>query len=260
MSNNVKRYASEEYVDKQNTDVSEKIDALSDISLIKNEQALTQDEVNQVRINLHNVGQYATGLTYYSFNVVEILDYDDFTKELLDPVVALQGAEIYNDYENNIATGMWAVASGCSTQALGDFSDASGWLTKATGFCSIASGRQTLCSGNYSHSEGHSTQATANDSHAEDALIANEDLQRAKVVYRKDSDGYITVSRCCNENGQVHTNKKQIEYVAVPEELRLGCYRSNVNGTGRFAKGILNECKIYNVALSDEQITEFLTL
>jgi hypothetical protein len=48
-------------------------------------------------------------------------------------------------------------------------------------------------------------------------------------------------------------------YVAVPEELRLGCYRSNVNGTGRFAKGILNECKIYDVALSDEQITEFLT-
>lgn len=52
---------------------------------------------------------------------------------------------------------------------------------------------------------------------------------------------------------------KQMDYVAVPEELRLGCYRSNVNGTGRFAQGILNECKIYDVALSDEQLTEFLT-
>lgn len=46
--------------------------------------------------------------------------------------------------------------------------------------------------------------------------------------------------------------------VAVPEELRLGCYRSNVNRTGRFAKGILNDCKIYNVALTDEQLEEFL--
>jgi hypothetical protein len=49
-----------------------------------------------------------------------------------------------------------------------------------------------------------------------------------------------------------------MDYVAVPEELRLGCYRSNVNGTGRFAKGILNDCKIYNFALSDEEIQSFL--
>jgi hypothetical protein len=49
-----------------------------------------------------------------------------------------------------------------------------------------------------------------------------------------------------------------MDYVAVPQELRLGCYRSNVNGTGRFAKGILNDCRIYNVALTDEQIEEYL--
>jgi hypothetical protein len=91
------------------------------------------------------------------------------------------------------------------------------------------------------------------------ADIDNSTLQRAKVVYRKDSDGYVTVSRCYNESGKVHTNRKYMDYVAVQEELRLGCYRSNVNGTGRFAKGILNECKIYDVALTDEEITEFLT-
>lgn len=49
-----------------------------------------------------------------------------------------------------------------------------------------------------------------------------------------------------------------MDYVAAPEELRLGCYRSNVNGTERFAKGILNDCRIYNVALTDEQIEEYL--
>lgn len=95
-------------------------------------------------------------------------------------------------------------------------------------------------------------------SNSTSALVANADLYRAKVIYRKEADGTITVSRCYNENGQVHTNSKKIDYVAVPEELRLGCYRSNVGGTGRFAKGILNDCKIYNYALSDEQVRELL--
>ena len=90
------------------------------------------------------------------------------------------------------------------------------------------------------------------------ALIANEDLHRVKVVFRKDEDEYVTVARCYNENGQIHTNKKQISYVAVPEELRLGCFRSNIGGTGRFAKGIMNDCKVYNYALSDEEMNEFL--
>ena len=96
-------------------------------------------------------------------------------------------------------------------------------------------------------------------SNSQGGLIENADLQRVKVVYRKDAEGNVTVSRCYNENGQIHTNKKYMDYVAVPEELRLGCYRSNVNGTGRFAKGILNDCKVYNVALSDEELNEFLT-
>ena len=48
-------------------------------------------------------------------------------------------------------------------------------------------------------------------------------------------------------------------YYAVPEELRLGCYRSNVGGTGRFAKGLLNDCKIYNYAISDTEMNEWLT-
>ena len=90
-------------------------------------------------------------------------------------------------------------------------------------------------------------------------LIENADLSRVKVVYRKDSDGNITVFRCYNENGQIYTNTKQMAYVAVPEELRLGCYRSNTNGTGRFAKGVLNDCRVYNVALTDEQINTWLT-
>lgn len=89
-------------------------------------------------------------------------------------------------------------------------------------------------------------------------LIENADLERVKVVYRKTTDGTVTVARCYNENGQIHKNEKVMEYVAVSEPLRLGCYRSNTGGTGRFAKGILNDCKVYNYAISDEEMNELL--
>ena len=95
-------------------------------------------------------------------------------------------------------------------------------------------------------------------SNSRTALVENADLERAKVVYRKDVDGKITVARCYNENGQIYKDEKTMDYVAVGETLRLGCYRSNVGGTGRFAKGILNDCKIYNYALSDEEMNELL--
>ena len=95
-------------------------------------------------------------------------------------------------------------------------------------------------------------------SNSTSGLIENADLERAKIVFRKDSDGKVTVARCYNENGQIHKNEKVMEYVAVSEPLRLGCYRSNVGGTGRFAKGILNDCKIYNYAISDEEMNELL--
>ena len=95
-------------------------------------------------------------------------------------------------------------------------------------------------------------------SNSTSALIENADLQNVKVIFKKDENENITVARCYNNNGQIHKNTKQMDYVAVPEELRLGCYRSNVNGTGRFAKGIMNDCKIYNYAISDDDMNLLL--
>ncbi len=89
-------------------------------------------------------------------------------------------------------------------------------------------------------------------------LIENADLENARIVFRKDADGKITVARCYNNNGQIHKNEKTMDYVAVSEPLRLGCYRSNVGGTGRFAKGILNNCRIYDYALTDAEMEELL--
>ena len=90
------------------------------------------------------------------------------------------------------------------------------------------------------------------------ALIENADLERVKVVFRKNTNGLITVANVYNENGQIHKTEKTMSYVAVGEALRLGCYRSNVGGSGRFAKGVMNDCKIYNYAISDEEMEELL--
>ena len=90
------------------------------------------------------------------------------------------------------------------------------------------------------------------------AGIANADLVNVKVVYRKDENGLVTVARCYNEDGQIHKDEQTIGYIAVGETLRLGCYRSSSGAPGRYAKGLLNDCKIYNYAISDEEMNNLL--
>lgn len=90
------------------------------------------------------------------------------------------------------------------------------------------------------------------------AGIANADLFNAKIIYRKDANGKITIARCFNNNGLVQKDTKDMSFVAVPENVRLGCYQTTLGGTGRFARGIMNDCVIYNYALTDEQIEAIL--
>ena len=99
---------------------------------------------------------------------------------------------------------------------------------------------------------------TSISSNSTGGLIENADLERARIIFRKDADGNITVARCYNNNSQIYKDEKTMDYVAVSEPLRLGCYRSNVGGTGRFAKGVLNNCRVYDYALSDTEMEELL--
>ena len=66
-------------------------------------------------------------------------------------------AEVFNDYENNIATGEYSRAEGKNTRALGGYSHAEGRNTIASGHYSHAEGYNTIAEGNYSHSEGYGT-------------------------------------------------------------------------------------------------------
>ena len=96
-------------------------------------------------------------------------------------IYTISGAEIFNDYANNIASGDYSHAEGKTTTASGQHSHAEGWetvasgqdshaegqITTASGFCSHTEGAHTIASGENSHAEGCYTTASGNYSHAE---------------------------------------------------------------------------------------------
>lgn len=88
--------------------------------------------------------------------------------------------------------------------------------------------------------------------------LAKDDTRRLKIVVAKSSNGNITVARCYNDSGIVYTNTITGTFVAVAESLLLGCYQTTSGTKGRFAKGIMHDCKVYNYALSSDEIEAYL--
>lgn len=83
-------------------------------------------------------------------------------------------SEIFNDYENNIATNPYSHAEGYRTSAKGLHSHAEGYSTVTSNDNAHAEGYGTEASGNTSHAEGSNTKATGWVSHAEgDSTIAS---------------------------------------------------------------------------------------
>ena len=77
------------------------------------------------------------------------------------------GAEIFNHYDVNIASGSYSHAEGACTTASGDNSHAEGANTTASGVSSHAEGDYNIASGNFSHAEGQQATASGIQSHAE---------------------------------------------------------------------------------------------
>ena len=69
-------------------------------------------------------------------------------------------SEIFNNTENNIASG--------------NYSHAEGSITRAEGYTSHAEGDSTIAEGNYSHAEGYGTHAFGLDSHTEGRFTVAE--------------------------------------------------------------------------------------
>lgn len=79
----------------------------------------------------------------------------------------IEGAEIFNDYENNEAEGTYSHAEGENTSAAKEAAHAEGKGTNASGIASHAEGMYNESAGDYSHAEGSYTNANGLHSHAE---------------------------------------------------------------------------------------------
>lgn len=120
--------------------------------LIKQEQELTDNEINQVRSNIKTAGKNTEG-TVYTIDSSE--------------VTAGEYAEIFNNYEENKASGKYSHAEGYLTTAKGSYSHAEGYETFTNGAAAHAEGYNTKATARYAHAEGASTTASGNNSHAE---------------------------------------------------------------------------------------------
>ena len=120
------------------------------------------------------VGTYTnfknSGNTTITVNQLGILTSTNGTAWNFTPIfigVSKGGGEVFNDYDNNTATGNNSHAEGSQTKAVGNNSHAEGSQTKAVGNYSHAEGLRTNASGVNSHAEGQETEAVGDYSHAE---------------------------------------------------------------------------------------------
>ncbi len=103
---------------------------------------------------------------YINYIPGEKVEYKQYTIDGIN-YVASNGAEIFNDYENNIAIGSYSHVEGYRNTALGANSHAEGSDTLTKGLNSHAEGSTTQASGHHSHAEGIRTTASGTSSHAE---------------------------------------------------------------------------------------------
>lgn len=178
----------------------------------------TLNELNKKTLELENklanfepdidiVGENVSGTTQTPYTVDESNDYAYIYEE---PVVAQDGAEIFNCYDGdrdgygldrNIATGLMSQASGFRTQATGNYSRAAGWWTRANGQCSVAEGLLSTAPGHFCHAEGTRTTASLNNAHSEgDSTIASgrqshsEGASTTSSGQNSHSEGYMSLS------------------------------------------------------------------
>lgn len=99
--------------------------------------------------------------------------------------------EIFNNYQNNAASGNYSRAGGSGTKAYGSWSNADGYLTVASGAASRADGYRTTASGDDAQTEGRYTTASGLCSHAEgEGTIAASDYQHVQGKFNiEDSEG-----------------------------------------------------------------------
>lgn len=233
------------------------------------EQELTDDEKTQARKNIGVIGEDVSGTVQTPYNI----DQTSLEYTWLDPVTALDGAEILNCYDGdrdelgiencdrNIATGFMSQASGFRTQARGNYSQARGWWTIADGQCAVAEGLLSIASGHFSHAEGTRTKATINNAHSEGDMtqatgrqshaegqqtVASgfcshaEGSQTQATGYYSHSEGLGTIAAGKNQTVMGKYNVRDTSSLLIvgngtKDSARSNAFKLDANGNGWFA-------------------------
>ena len=160
-------------------------------------------------------------------------------------ITASDNAEIFNDYENNVATGEFSHAEGSYTFATGDEAHAEGDSTVASGFASHAEGSSGIASGDSAHVEGWAQEASGTASHAEGrGTLASGEACHAEGYDSKatnwvdHAEGNYTLA----EGGASHAEgeyTKASGYASHAEgyETESRGYNSHAEGAGTVAVG-----------------------
>ena len=141
--------------------------------------------------------------------------------ELIGKAGTGEGAEIFNDYEINEASGAYSHAEGYTCTASGAYSHAEGYCTITYGDNAHAEGQSTTASGMFgAHAEGRGSTAKGDSAHAE---------------------GYATQASGCNSHAE--------GYVTQASE-----YNSHAEGSNTTASGENSHAEGYGTtAASDNQ-------
>ena len=131
----------------------------------------------------HDIAENWLKATNFIPKAGEIIVYDDLNKIKIGNgttnvnelsftnggvgLITEQGGEIFNDYENNQAAGLYSHAEGQETTAGNTASHAEGYRTEATGLGSHAEGQDTHATGYNAHAEGTGTTSSGTASHTE---------------------------------------------------------------------------------------------
>lgn len=158
------------------------------------------------------------------------LIYSTIADEVGQLTATGKNCEIFNDYENNIASSLYAHAEGSGTKATAPGAHAEGNGTTASNSYAHAEGRETTASGESSHAEGNNTTASGYCSHAEgNGTVADGGYSHAEG-YNAAARGFYSHAGGINSEAKAEASFAHGEYAV-----------SNYRGGAAF--GVSNKTK-----------------
>lgn len=149
------------------------------------------------------------------------------------------GAEIFNDYENNIAAGQYAHAEGRETNATGPRAHAEGYKTSVFAADAHAEGRETWAMGAQSHAEGLYGISWGGVSHTEGAVVTDFATGGSSYAILNDEELIRDFLNTCTVR-YLPTENAEPYYYKITDEA-LATYRLHgALGFATHAEGINN--------------------